>query len=360
MTKKYFIKTAYHFVADSFVNSQEWTLSRMVPDLRLGILGAVNSGKSALVHRYLTGSYMQDESPEGGRFKKEVIVEGQSYLLMIRDEGGLPETQFSRWVDAVIFVFSLENEDSFSVVHNYYRKMLSTRDLNEVPVILVGTQGDLNSSLNVIFSLKICINKLDAISESNPRVIDDARARRLASDMKKSTYYETCATYGLNVERVFQDACHKIVQQRLAGLTPNNSRPNTPNHSQSLRGYVPSVGVREIIDSHLVYCCNFLQNTNVQKSCDSHSSSSTSGSLPTQSSNHMQNQSPPLKDKEKDIKRRGKSSEGRQELHGPKMASIPCQIPSVPPPPVTTIPDPPNRPLPAVPSQNVRCIFSYQ
>jgi len=58
-----------------------------------GILGSVQSGKSALVHRYLTGSYMQEESPEGGRFKKEVIIEGQSYLLLIRDEGGAPEIQ---------------------------------------------------------------------------------------------------------------------------------------------------------------------------------------------------------------------------------------------------------------------------
>ena len=45
----------------------------------------------------------------------------------------------------------------------------------------------------------------DAISESNPRVIDDTRARRLANDLKRCSYYETCATYGLNVERVFQD-----------------------------------------------------------------------------------------------------------------------------------------------------------
>jgi Arf-GAP/GTPase/ANK repeat/PH domain-containing protein 1/3 len=45
----------------------------------------------------------------------------------------------------------------------------------------------------------------DAISETNPRVIDDARARKLAADLKKCTYYETCATYGLNVEKVFQD-----------------------------------------------------------------------------------------------------------------------------------------------------------
>lgn len=45
----------------------------------------------------------------------------------------------------------------------------------------------------------------DAISSTNPRVIDDARARKLSNDLKRCTYYETCATYGLNVERVFQD-----------------------------------------------------------------------------------------------------------------------------------------------------------
>ena len=87
--------TIAFFFPDSFVNSQEWTLSRGVPDIRLGIVGSLSSGKSALVHRYLTGSYMQEESPEGGRFKKEVVVDGHSYLLLIRDEGGPPELQVS-------------------------------------------------------------------------------------------------------------------------------------------------------------------------------------------------------------------------------------------------------------------------
>ena len=36
---------------------------------------------------------IQEESPEGGRFKKEVVVDGQSFLLLIRDEGGPPELQ---------------------------------------------------------------------------------------------------------------------------------------------------------------------------------------------------------------------------------------------------------------------------
>ena len=172
-------------IEDAFVNSQEWTLSRSVPELKVGIVGNLASGKSALVHRYLTGTYVQEESPEGGRFKKEIVVDGQSYLLLIRDEGGPPEAQFAMWVDAVIFVFSLEDEISFQTVYHYYSRMANYRSTSEIPLVLVGTQ--------------------DAISSTNPRVIDDTRARKLSSDLKRCTYYETCATYGLNVERVFQD-----------------------------------------------------------------------------------------------------------------------------------------------------------
>uniref|UniRef100_A0AAZ3PIL6 Small monomeric GTPase n=1 Tax=Oncorhynchus tshawytscha TaxID=74940 RepID=A0AAZ3PIL6_ONCTS len=202
------------FVADAFVNSQEWTLSRSVPELKVGIVGNLASGKSALVHRYLTGTYVQEESPEGGRFKKEIVVDGQSNLLLIRDEGGPPEAQFALWVDAVIFVFSLEDEISFQTVYHYYSRMANYRNTAEVPLVLVGTQ--------------------DAISSANPRVIDDTRARKLSNDLKRCTYYETCATYGLNVERVFQDVAQKIVATRKKqqlSIGPCKSLPNSPSHS---------------------------------------------------------------------------------------------------------------------------------
>ena len=54
---------------------------------------------------------LQEESPEGGRFKKEIVVDGQSYLLLIRDEGGPPELQVgsinSFWKILPSFSFSL-------------------------------------------------------------------------------------------------------------------------------------------------------------------------------------------------------------------------------------------------------------
>ncbi|XP_060270704.1 arf-GAP with GTPase, ANK repeat and PH domain-containing protein 1 isoform X4 [Ovis aries] len=213
---------------DAFVNSQEWTLSRSVPELKVGIVGNLASGKSALVHRYLTGTYVQEESPEGGRFKKEIVVDGQSYLLLIRDEGGPPEAQFAMWVDAVIFVFSLEDEISFQTVYHYYSRMASYRNTSEIPLVLVGTQ--------------------DAISSTNPRVIDDARARKLSSDLKRCTYYETCATYGLNVERVFQDVAQKIVATRKKqqlSIGPCKSLPNSPSHSSVCSAQVSAVHISQ-------------------------------------------------------------------------------------------------------------------
>ncbi|XP_032994366.1 arf-GAP with GTPase, ANK repeat and PH domain-containing protein 2 isoform X2 [Lacerta agilis] len=194
-------------------NSQEWTLGRSVPELRLGILGTIKSGKSALVHRYLTGSYLGLEPAEGGQFKKEVVVDGQSHLLLIREEAGPPDAKFANWADAVIFVFSLENEASFQDLTQYYGFLTNYRAVSDMALALVGTQ--------------------DKISASNPRVIEDSRARALCTEMRRCLYYETCATYGLNVDRVFNEVAQKIVnmkkQQQL--LASCKSLPSTPSHS---------------------------------------------------------------------------------------------------------------------------------
>ncbi|PAA57189.1 hypothetical protein BOX15_Mlig028593g1 [Macrostomum lignano] len=201
-------------IEDSFVNSQEWTLSRNVPELKLGVIGSVHSGKSALVHRYLTGSYMQDESPEGGRFKKEVMVDGSSSLLLIRDEGRPPDQQFAAWCDACLFVFALDNADSFDAVYQFYNRMSQYRNLADMPILLVGTQ--------------------DSISESRPRVIDEAKTRKCAQDLRRCVYLETCATYGHNVDRVFQEACHRIVTSQQAWKKP--SAAQTPGQQQQQPG----------------------------------------------------------------------------------------------------------------------------
>uniref|UniRef100_A0A8C1WDI1 ArfGAP with GTPase domain, ankyrin repeat and PH domain 2 n=1 Tax=Cyprinus carpio TaxID=7962 RepID=A0A8C1WDI1_CYPCA len=172
-----------------------------------GVLGSLRSGKSALVNRFITGSYLPLESHEGGRYKKEVLVEGQSHLLLIREESGPPSAQICNWLDGVILVFSLENEASFQDVYKNYSELSAHRNIAEIPII--------------------------AISSTNARVIEDKRVQQLCIDVRRCTYFETCATYGLNVDRVFNEMTQKIVAAKKQAilLASCKSLPNSPSHS---------------------------------------------------------------------------------------------------------------------------------
>ncbi|XP_057219266.1 arf-GAP with GTPase, ANK repeat and PH domain-containing protein 2 isoform X6 [Triplophysa rosa] len=207
------LKVFLHSIQASCNNSQEWSLNRAIPELRLGVLGSIRSGKTALVNRFITGSYLPQESHEGGRYKKEVLVEGQSQLLLIREESGPPSAQFCNWLDGVILVFSLENEASFQDVYKNYSELSKHRNIAEMPIIAVGTQ--------------------DKISSTNVRVIEDKRVQQLCIDIRRCTYYETCATYGLNVDRVFTEMTQKIAaaKKQAALLASCKSLPNSPSHS---------------------------------------------------------------------------------------------------------------------------------
>uniref|UniRef100_G3U2F4 Arf-GAP with GTPase, ANK repeat and PH domain-containing protein 2 n=1 Tax=Loxodonta africana TaxID=9785 RepID=G3U2F4_LOXAF len=209
------IQASLDSIGEALINSQEWTLSRSIPELRLGVLGDARSGKSSLIHRFLTGSYQVLEKTESEQHKKDMLVDGQTHLVLIREEAGAPDAKFSGWADAVIFVFSLEDENSFQAVSRFHGQLSSLRGEGRggLALALVGTQ--------------------DRISASSPRVVGDARARALCADMKRCSYYETCATYGLNVDRVFQEVAQKVVtlrkQQQL--LAACKSLPSSPSHS---------------------------------------------------------------------------------------------------------------------------------
>ncbi|NXR18354.1 AGAP2 protein, partial [Cinclus mexicanus] len=143
----------------------------------------------------------------GGQFKREVTVDGQSHLLLIREEAGTPDAQFASWVDAVIFVFSLESESSFEEVAQLHALLSDLRGTSDVALALVGTQGEPGTrgdpvGLGVGWgTLSSPPDSPDKISSSSPRVVEDTRARALCGDMRRCLYYETCATYGLNVDR---------------------------------------------------------------------------------------------------------------------------------------------------------------
>uniref|UniRef100_A0A8W8NMK4 Centaurin-gamma-1A n=1 Tax=Magallana gigas TaxID=29159 RepID=A0A8W8NMK4_MAGGI len=152
----------------------------------------------------------------------------------------------------------------------------------------------------------------DSISESNPRVIDDTRARKCATDLKRCSYYETCATYGLNVERVFQDACQKIVQVRYPSLP--STIPCMPP--------VPSTPIH----AHRAY---YISQPMANKPFDTHSTSSqstsssgtlvTTGSTPSGSTQNVAQVQPNVKEVSKDSRQeKTDKKKEKQEAEQPK------------------------------------------
>ncbi|KAK1798074.1 hypothetical protein P4O66_000575 [Electrophorus voltai] len=131
--------------------------------------------------------------------------------------------------------------------------MANYRNTADVPLVLVGTQAVLLripelSHCRVLMS-RVLPSFLQMRSvQLTPRVIEDARARKLSNDLKRCTYYETCATYGLNVERVFQDVAQKIVATRKKqqlSIGPCKSLPNSPSHASICSAPVSAVHISQ-------------------------------------------------------------------------------------------------------------------
>lgn len=58
-------------------------MSHSIPKLCLDVLGDVRSEKSFLIHRFLTNSYQVLEKTESRQYKKKMLVDGQTHLVLI-------------------------------------------------------------------------------------------------------------------------------------------------------------------------------------------------------------------------------------------------------------------------------------
>jgi Arf-GAP/GTPase/ANK repeat/PH domain-containing protein 1/3 len=186
---------------EAFLNeSQEWTLPRASFDLRLTVVGNPSSGKTLVIHRYLNGlSKAYDPSKIGkyDQFKQDVLVDGKNRLLLIRDVTGTPSPQVIKWADAFLLVFNVCDESSFHMALTYYDKICQEKRIQDVPIILVGTQ--------------------DAITDSKPRRVSSMDVRRVTTDSKEPLqcpYMEANAKHGVNVDYIFKEICRKMVLAR--------------------------------------------------------------------------------------------------------------------------------------------------
>ncbi|CAJ0580246.1 unnamed protein product, partial [Mesorhabditis spiculigera] len=190
---------------EAFVASPEWVLSRTITELRIGVVGCGQARQGALVNRYLTDEFCNESLPDGGRYKKELTMQGRKYLMLIRDQGdAMPSQEFTMWADVVLIVFSVERlQDSFQEIDTHINMMSHFRNIDHLPLIAVGTQA----------------------SKAPTRGLQSAEVNGKVMKLgKHCSYIETCPYTGHNVEAAFLDAARKAINQRCI----YSLRPETP------------------------------------------------------------------------------------------------------------------------------------
>jgi len=172
------------------------------------VMGAGAVGKSALVVRFTTDTFVEDYDPTlEDNYRKEVHVDGEDTTLDILDTAGQEEFQsmHDRWVrpaNGIVLVYSITNKDTFEEVKTLRTKIKRIKDTvremegeekqqSFIPLILVGNKSDL----------------------ADEREVEESEAKACA-DLWEAPFFETSAKTNINVEACFHQLIREIKKSK--------------------------------------------------------------------------------------------------------------------------------------------------
>ncbi|TDH72839.1 uncharacterized protein CCR75_008298 [Bremia lactucae] len=143
-------------------------------EYKLVVLGSGGVGKSALTIRLVTDNFLEDYDPTIGsdmlsatlycfrnslspRFGKQTTIDNSPALLDILDTAGQEEytsmqDQWMREGKGFLLVYSVTSRSSFDDIAAFKDKILRAKDVDNVPIVLVGNKCDLDNQRQVATS----------------------------------------------------------------------------------------------------------------------------------------------------------------------------------------------------------------
>lgn len=182
-----------------------------VPVYHLAVMGPGAVGKSALTLQYVQGVFVRDYDPtiEDAYRKTIRTTGGKTSILDILDTAGQDDyialrATYMRERDAFIFVFAVDNRESFDNIRNFYEQLadMHEHNSNKPPIILVGNKADLADSL---------------------REVSRADAESMAAEFGAIEYVETSAQSGQNVSHAFSSIVTELVRRSNPKTSPTAS-----------------------------------------------------------------------------------------------------------------------------------------
>jgi len=166
-------------------------------EYKLVVVGGGGVGKSALTIQLIQNHFVDEYDPTiEDSYRKQVIIDDETCLLDILDTAGQEEysamrDQYMRTGEGFLLVYSITSRNSFEEVSAFRDQIIRCKDLERVPIALVGNKCDLESE----------------------RQVSQAEGKELAKSFS-CPCLETSAKTRVNVEEAFYDLVREIRKQK--------------------------------------------------------------------------------------------------------------------------------------------------
>ncbi|KAJ6242712.1 ras-like protein [Anaeramoeba flamelloides] len=165
---------------------------------RICVVGPGSVGKSAITIQYLSQQFVSDYDPTIEEYYKNTIyVDNKVAYLEIFDTAGQDEYKSLRSYnfqsgDGFLLIYSVANRKSFEEVLDFQQEILNSKDLNNVPIVLLANKIDLDEKFHVV-------TKREGVD--------------CASNLGCS-FLQTSAKKVINISEAFQECVRLIRKQR--------------------------------------------------------------------------------------------------------------------------------------------------
>lgn len=150
-------------------------------------------GKSALTIQLIQNHFVDEYDPTiEDSYRKQVVIDEETCLLDILDTAGQEEysamrDQYMRTGEGFLCVYAITSRSSFEEINAFREQINRVKDMEDVPMILVGNKSDLDTE----------------------RQVSQAEGRELAKQFS-IPFMETSAKTRTNVEDAFYTLVREI------------------------------------------------------------------------------------------------------------------------------------------------------
>lgn len=129
----------------------------MLKEYKLVVVGGGGVGKSALTIQLIQSHFVDEYDPTiEDSYRKQCTVDSEQVILDILDTAGQEEylamrEQYMRTGEGFLLVYAINLRNSLDELQTFYEQIQRVKDLDSVPVLVVGNKSDLEIERQVLY-----------------------------------------------------------------------------------------------------------------------------------------------------------------------------------------------------------------